>query len=135
MLPFVSDVLQPAPGIGFNNTERDSLIVRLQNYAPDVTLALALIHHITLSGNVPFLKSAEFFAKFSDHLIIEFPKRKDSWVESLLVRKREFINHFDFYNLAEFEQAYSTYFHLEKKQEIEGTQRVLFHFRNKKNSN
>lgn len=129
MLPFVCDVLQPAPGIGFNNTERESLIHRLKDYAPDVTLALALIHHITLSGNVPFEKSAEFFAKFSHHLIIEFPKRTDSWVESLLVRKREFINHFDFYNLAEFEKAYSNYFDLEKKEAIAGTERVLFHFR------
>jgi ribosomal protein L11 methylase PrmA len=129
MLPFVCDVLQPAPGVGFNNTERNSLIERLKEYAPDVTLALALIHHITLSGNVPFEKSAEFFAKFSDNLIIEFPKREDSWVESLLVRKREFINHFDFYNEADFEKGYSKYFKLEKKQAIEGTKRVLYLFK------
>src|SRR5690606_9229996 len=68
MLPFVCDVLQPAPGIGFNNTERSSLMSRLTDYAPDVTMALALIHHITLSGNVPFAKSADFFASFSKHL-------------------------------------------------------------------
>ena len=126
MLAFVCDVLQPAPGIGFNNTERESLIERLQNYAPDVTMALALIHHITLSGNVPFEKSAEFFAKFSNQLIIEFPKREDSWVESLLVRKREFINHFDFYNEQEFEKGYTKYFSLEKKEQIKGTQRLLY---------
>lgn len=126
MLPFVCDVLQPAPGIGFNNTERNSLIERLKNYAPDVTLALALIHHITLSGNVPFEKSAEFFAKFSTNLIIEFPKREDSWVESLLVRKREFINHFDFYNEADFEKGYTQYFSIEKKEVIHGTHRVLY---------
>lgn len=126
MLPFVCDVLQPAPGIGFNNTERSSLIDRLREYQPDVTMALALIHHVTLSGNVPFEKSAEFFAKFSRYLIIEFPKREDSWVTSLLVRKREFINHFDFYNQKNFEQGYLEYFQIEKIQPIEGTQRVLY---------
>lgn len=131
MLPFVCDVLQPAPGIGFNNTERSSLIKRLQEYAPDVTMALALIHHITLSGNVPFVKSAAFFAKFSKHLIIEFPKREDSWVESLLVRKREFINHFDFYNEKEFEEGYSQYFELVKREEVTGTQRILYLFKEK----
>lgn len=131
MLPFVSDILQPAPGLGFNNTERNSLIERLAIYGPDVTLALAIIHHITLSGNVPFYKSAEFFAKFSKHLVIEFPKRDDSWVESLLVRKREFVNHFDFYNEINFEEEYSQFFQLEKKQAISGTQRVLYHFKNK----
>ena len=129
MLPFVCDVLQPAPGVGFNNTERNSLIERLQNYGPDVTLALALIHHITLSGNVPFEKSAEFFAKFSKNLIIEFPTREDSWVESLLVRKREFINHFDFYNEAAFEEGYQRHFHLEKKKAIAGTKRILYMFK------
>lgn len=126
LLPFVCDVLQPAPGIGFNNTERSSLIQRLVEYRPDITMALALIHHVTLSGNVPFEKSAEFFAKFSGHLIIEFPKREDSWVTSLLVRKREFIHHFDFYNQKNFEQGYQNYFHIEKKQPIEGTERVLY---------
>lgn len=126
MLPFVCDVLQPAPGIGFNNTERNSLIERLKGYNPDITMALALIHHITLSGNVPFEKSAEFFAKFSGTLIIEFPKREDSWVESLLVRKREFINHFDFYNETGFEAGYSQYFTIEKKEIVPGTKRVLY---------
>ena len=131
MLPFVCDVLQPAPGIGFNNTERSSLINRLQEYAPDVTMALALIHHITLSGNVPFEKSAAFFAKFSNNLIIEFPTREDSWVESLLVRKREFINHFDFYNKTNFEKGYGTYFDLLKKEKVTGTKRILYLFKNK----
>lgn len=130
MLPFVCDVLQPAPGIGFNNTERNSLLERLKEYAPDVTLALALIHHITLSGNVPFLKSAEFFASFSKNLIIEFPKREDSWAESLLVRKREFIDHFNFYNEKEFEKSYLQFFTLEKKEMIKGTKRILYHFVN-----
>lgn len=131
MLAFVSDVLQPTPAIGFNNTERESLIQRLEKYAPDVTMALALIHHITLSGNVPFEKSASFFASFSKHLIIEFPKREDSWVASLLVRKREFINHFDFYNESHFEEGYKRYFNLEKKEMIAGTSRVLYYFKKK----
>lgn len=131
MLAFVCDVLQPAPGIGFNNTERNSLIDRLHTYNPEVTMALALIHHITLSGNVPFEKSAEFFAKFSNQLIIEFPKREDSWVTSLLVRKREFINHFDFYNLDNFIAGYKTQFDLVKQEVIPGTQRVLCLFKKK----
>lgn len=131
MLPFVCDVLQPAPGIGFNNTERASLIDRLKDYAPDVTLALALIHHMTLSGNVPFEKSAEFFAAFAKDLIIEFPTREDSWVTSLLRRKREFINHFDFYNVSHFEEGYALFYNLEKKVEIPGTKRLLYLYRRK----
>jgi hypothetical protein len=80
---------------------------------------------------VPFEKSAEFFAKFSQRFIIEFPKREDSWVESLLVRKREFINHFDFYNEADFEKGYGVYFDIEKKEIVPGTKRVLYLMKNK----
>jgi hypothetical protein len=126
ILPFVCNVLQPAPAIGFNNTERSSLINRLKDLKPDLTMALALIHHITLSGNVPFLKSAEFFASFSEHLILEFPNREDSWVQSLLVRKREFANHFDFYNEKNFESAFSNFFEIMNKETISGSQRVLY---------
>ena len=126
ILPFVGDVLQPAPGIGLNNQERSSLIDRLVAYHPDVTMALALIHHLTLSGNVPFDKSAAFFARFSNYLVIEFPTRQDSWVQSLLVRKREFINHFDFYNQQHFEEGYTLYFDIIKQQLIPGSKRVLY---------
>lgn len=126
MLPFVFDVLQPAPGIGFNNTERHSVVERLQKYNPDVTMALALIHHITLSGNVPFEKTAAFFSSFSKVLLIEFPTREDTWVASLLARKREFINHFDFYNKDNFEVAFSRFFDIDKKEEIKGSKRFLY---------
>jgi len=131
MLAFVCDVLQPAPGIGLNNSERNSLVERLQDYSPDVTMALALIHHITLSGNVPFDRSAQFFAAFSKHLILEFPTREDSWVSSLLVRKREFMNHFDFYNQEAFEDGYKHYFDIQKKETVPGTKRVLYLLKNK----
>ena len=131
MLAFVCDVLQPAPGIGLNNSERNSLVERLQDYSPDVTMALALIHHITLSGNVPFDRSAQFFAAFSKHLILEFPTREDSWVSSLLVRKREFMNNFDFYNQEAFEDGYKHYFDIQKKETVPGTKRVLYLLKNK----
>jgi hypothetical protein len=132
ILPMVCDVLQPAPGIGFNNNERSSLINRLQEYEPGITMALALIHHMTLTGNIPFERSAKFYASFSKNLIIEFPKREDSWVKSLLVRKREFINHFDFYNLSNFEEQFSLYFNMIQKETIPNTERVMYLFKNKK---
>ena len=61
--------------------------------------------------------------------VIEFPKREDSWVTSLLVRKREFIHHFDFYNEENFEAGFTSYFTLEKKETIQGTSRVLYLFK------
>lgn len=126
ILPFVLDVLNPSANIGFNNKERFSFIKRMQDYAPDVAMALAVIHHMTLSGNVTFNMSAQFFASFSKHLIIEFPTREDSWVQRLLNTKGEFKAHFDFYNLKEFEAAYFTFFNLKEKQTIKGSNRVMY---------
>lgn len=126
MLPLWFDVAQPSPGIGWSNTERDSILKRLSSWGPQVVLALAVIHHMTLSGNIPFADSARFFADLSSVLVIEFPMRNDSWVDSLLQRKREFINHFDHYNQEEFEQAYKAYFTIVEKVEIPESHRVLY---------
>lgn len=124
--PFVLDVLNPSAAIGFQNKERDSFINRMKDFAPDVTLALAVIHHMSLSGNVTFEMSAQFFASFSKHLVIEFPKRKDSWVERLLNSKVDFKEHFDWYSLENFEAAYATYFEVIEKKPIANSERVMY---------
>jgi hypothetical protein len=126
ILPLVSDLLNPSPGIGLNNNERSPLLERIVNSRYDVTMALALIHHISLTGNVPFDMSAKLFASLTPYLIIEFPDRGDSWVDFLLKSKREFAGHFDSYNATNFEQVYSKYFEIIEKQSIPGTQRTMF---------
>jgi len=126
ILPFILDILNPAPAIGFGNTERSAFLERITAFSPDVTLALALIHHVTLSGNVPFEMSAKFFASFSKYLIIEFPKREDSWVQYLLNSKDEFKAHFSFYTIANFESLYAEYFNIRECLPIEDTHRVLY---------
>ena len=126
MLPFVLDVLNPSAAIGLNNTERDSFLNRIKDFAPDVTLALAVIHHMSLSGNVPFSQSAKFFSGFSKHLIIEFPKRNDSWVQRLLNNKADFKDHFDFYNIDNFIAEYSKVFEIVEEKEIKESNRVIF---------
>ena len=98
----------------------------MKDFAPDVTLALAVIHHMSLSGNVTFEMSAQFFASFSKHLVIEFPKRKDSWVQRLLNSKVDFKEYFDWYSLENFEAAYATYFEVIEKKPIAHSERVMY---------
>lgn len=131
MVPLVLDVLNPSSNIGFNNSERMSFIKRIKSFEPDVTLALAVIHHITLSGNITFEMSASFFASFSKCLIIEFPRIGDSWVERLLKTKGEFRNHFDFYNEENFEKAYSKRFEVIDRKEITNSKRVMYFLKRK----
>jgi hypothetical protein len=131
ILPFVLDVLNPSAAIGLNNTERDSFIDRIKHFAPDVTLALAVIHHMSLSGNVPFSQSAKFFSSFSKYLIIEFPKRSDSWVQRLLKSKGDFEDYFDFYSIDNFESSYSAYFEIVDNLAIQDSERVLYLLKSK----
>lgn len=124
ILPIVADVLNPVANYGFNNEERFSFIDRVKDSNLDGCLALAVIHHITLSGNIPFSLSAQFFSKMAPNLLIEFPTRADSWVQFLLDSKREFKNHFDFYNEDNFESAYAVYFDIVDKQK--NGERILY---------
>ncbi|MEH1009243.1 class I SAM-dependent methyltransferase [Winogradskyella sp. ECml5-4] len=126
MLAFLLDVLNPSPAIGLNNTERDSFLKRIEAFEPDIVFALAVIHHMSLSGNVPFNASAKFFSSFSKYLIIEFPKRDDSWVQRLLNNKADFKHYFEFYNIYNFESSYLNYFELVEKKEIQNSERVLY---------
>ena len=131
LIPVVCDVLSPPPAIGFNNTERASFLQRLREFHPDLCLALALIHHLSLSGNVPFLRSAKFFASFSTYLLLEFPEEEDPQVQFLLHRKGEFKQHFNFYRQPDFETAYGKFFSIEKQKRITNTCRTLYLLKNK----
>ena len=59
LLPLVLDLTNPSPAIGWHNAERDSF---LQRGPVDCVMALALIHHLGISNNVPLPTLAHFFA-------------------------------------------------------------------------
>ncbi len=132
ILPMVSNILSPSPGIGFNNKERDPFLKRIKALQPDVSYALALIHHLTLTGNAPFEWTAALFSEITDHLVIEFIDRDDYWVEKILEGKREFKDHFDFYNKANFENEYSQYFDILEQKKVADTSRTLYLMQRKK---
>ncbi len=61
ILPLVLDLTNPSANIGWANHERDSVT----NRGPaDVVMALALIHHICISNNVPLENFAAYLAQF-----------------------------------------------------------------------
>ena len=134
VVPMVLDLLNPTGAVGFSNKERTSFIKRLKGLKPDCCMALALIHHITLTGNVPFSMSADFFASVSKYLIIEFPKRSDSMVQRLLNVKGDFKAHFDFYSISNFEEDYQQKFEIVEKMDITNSQRVLYVMKRRPNA-
>jgi len=120
LLPLLLDLANPSPGIGWENRERSSLMER---GPADLVMALALIHHLVISNNVPLSRLAEFFAKISQHLIIEFVPKTDSQVKRLLALRKDI---FDDYQIEGFVSSFSVYFEIEDQIEIPESGRTLF---------
>ncbi|MDA0093657.1 hypothetical protein OFR75_01135 [Brachyspira hyodysenteriae] len=78
----------PSPSIGWANSERDSIKYRTK---PDVIMALALIHHLAISNNVPLTYIAEYFSSLAKYLIIEFVPKEDSQVHKLLLTRKRYL--------------------------------------------
>jgi ribosomal protein L11 methylase PrmA len=120
LLPLVMDLTNPSPGLGWGHAERQSLMGR--GPVP-LVLALALVHHMAISNNVPLPKLAGFFREICDNLIIEFVPKSDSQVQRLL-RSREDI--FDDYTIEGFKAAFKTYFRIIEEQQVPESERILY---------
>jgi 2-polyprenyl-3-methyl-5-hydroxy-6-metoxy-1,4-benzoquinol methylase len=120
ILPLCIDITNPSPAVGFRNTERQSFIERA---GFDLVTALALIHHLVLSKNIPVEDIAAFLAMVTHKfLIIEFVPLSDPKSQELIKNKTGF----HAYDETEFENAFANSFIWEKKQIIAGTGRILY---------
>jgi ribosomal protein L11 methylase PrmA len=120
LLPLVLDLTNPSPGIGWGNEERESFAGR----GPvDAVMALALIHHLAISNNVPLPDVARYFARLGSWLIIEFVPKEDSQVQRLLATREDI---FPAYHQAGFEAAFSGAFDIQECRQIEGSKRTLY---------
>jgi 23S rRNA U2552 (ribose-2'-O)-methylase RlmE/FtsJ len=120
ILPLVMDLTNPSPFLGWENEERNSMIER---GPADLVLALALVHHLAISNNVPLIKLAEFLSKIGNKIIIEFVPKGDSQVNKLLASREDI---FDEYKDSSFELALSKFFIINEKKLISGTNRTLY---------
>lgn len=125
MTPLLMDLTNPSAGLGWANNERDTLLARGKT---DCVMALALIHHLSISNNVPLDMLAEYFASLGNHLIIEFVPKGDSKVDILLATREDI---FPNYNLEDFEASFSNYFTLLKKEPVAGSKRTLYLYKTK----
>lgn len=120
VLPLVLDFNNPSPSIGFACRERKDIISRLN---VELVLALAILHHIAISNNVPFDKIAEWFSSLGKYLIIEFVSKKDSQVKLLLKTRKDI---FTDYNEDSFEYSFRKYFSIIDKKKIKNSERILY---------
>lgn len=117
------DITNPTPAIGLDLKERKSFFERVK---PDVTLALAVVHHLFHTRNIPLHRIAELFSTCSPCLMIELVGEED---EMYLKIKNP--NNKHPYNQTEFERAFGVYFNIEHKAEIKPGKRVLYLMKNK----
>jgi hypothetical protein len=120
VLPLLLDLVNPSPAIGWENTERASLIER---GPADVVLALALIHHLAISNNLPLDRIAAFFARVCRWLVIEFVPKRDPQVQRLLATREDI---FPNYTQQVFRSDFEKCFSIQDAIEIHDSSRIIY---------
>ena len=120
ILPLIMDLTNPSPAIGWANDERFSVA---QRGPADLVMALALIHHLAISNNLPLGKIADYFAQLGLKLIIEFVPKEDSQVQKLLASRKDI---FPNYTEEGFIKAFEPFFDIDQQTAIPDTRRTLF---------
>jgi hypothetical protein len=122
MLPLMMDLSNPTPALGFNLTERASLVDRS---AADLLLALAVLHHLRITANAPLELIAGFLARLGDTLLIEYVPKSDVMAQILLRNRPDtFLD----YTEETFRAAFGKHFRLERTFPVADTSRTLYLF-------
>jgi SAM-dependent methyltransferase len=121
VLPLVMDLTDPSGGIGWRNRERAPFLDRVR---PDLTLALALVHHLTIAANVPLPEVVMWLAAFGGRTVVEFPHTDDVQVQRLLANKPAGL--FDDYRRDAFETLLSERFLVHRQETLPAGTRTIY---------
>lgn len=124
VLPLIVDATNPTPALGWRSLERSAFGDRIR---PDLVLSLAVLHHISLSGNVPLDQIVAWLSEFEAEHVVEFVHREDEKVQHLLSRKT---SPGDFeYGLAAFTERLEGRFDVADRLELSGGTRTMLHLK------
>jgi SAM-dependent methyltransferase len=121
ILPLVIELVDPSPARGWRGLERKAFD---QRGRPDVVLALALVHHLALSANVPLPQIVDWLRSFGGTCVVEFVAREDPMAEVLLGNKPP--GTFPDYHVDRFEQLLGEAFTIEQRLPLPSGHRTLF---------
>jgi len=125
ILALCIDLANPVGDTGFNNNERKAFTKRSQY---DVTLALAVVHHLCIGKNIPLELIANFLAGFTRQLIIEFVPADDEKAKQLLARKKLELKD---YNKNSFEAYFRKHFTIAEQVTVIGSTRIIYRMNHK----
>jgi len=92
LLPLYLDANNPAPNQGWAETERRGLHARS---GADALLALALVHHLVIAGNVPLDRVVAWLIDNASSGVIEFVPKEDPMVRELLRMRSDVSKYYD----------------------------------------
>ena len=122
--PMVVDLCNPSPGLGFMNRERAPFLERVSG---DCVFALALLHHLLVSGNLSLEAVCELLWTLTRRdLILEYIPTDDNMFQRLMKFR---VNLFEGLTLAAARDAFLRRFQLLKEEPIAGSKRTLLFLR------
>lgn len=121
VLPLVSSVVDQTGGLGWLGSERRALRDRGR---PNLTLCLALIHHLVIGHGVPVAELLRWLAGFGSDLVVEYVAKDDPMVRRLLRGRTD--NYFD-YEPEAFERQLAESFIVQRREVLPSRTRVLYH--------
>jgi hypothetical protein len=121
ILPLVNNVVDPSPSLGWRGLERKALLDRGK---PELTLCLALLHHLIITANIPLKEFVDWMASVTQSLIIEFVTREDPMVRVLLRNKQDTYTDYD---QDYFEQCLGEAFAIVQQESLASGTRILYH--------
>jgi SAM-dependent methyltransferase len=86
IVPVVGDLLNPAPGLGWLSEERRPLFDRIHSEA---FLALALVHHVCVAGNVPLPGFVTALSRLAEGGIVEWVDKRDPMLQAMLLNRTD----------------------------------------------
>jgi SAM-dependent methyltransferase len=120
VLPLVVDLGAPRPRLGWRGSEHRAFGERCR---PDLVLCLALVHHLSIDGNVPIPEVVDWLRSFDAPVVVEFPSREDPMVRRLLADRPG--DHAD-YSCGRFEAELEQRFSVEHRESLPSGSRTLY---------
>jgi SAM-dependent methyltransferase len=122
VIPLVQDLTDPSPARGWRGRERAAFFDREQ---PDLVLALALVHHLSIGANVPLAEVVDFLVSLGGDLVVEFVEPHDPMAQRLLSNKPAGTH--DDYRTDHFEKILDQHCEIHSSESLPGHSRRLYH--------
>jgi SAM-dependent methyltransferase len=122
ILPLVVDVARPTPALGWRNEETSGFLSRCQDHF-DLTMWLAILHHLVYGDGIPVLKVLDLIADLSSQFVVlEFMEPEDISVKSITAHR----GLVETISRDQFEHALAVKFDIIKSIQLVGGMRSLY---------